>query len=264
MRKNSAMLVLLLLVATQSRADLVLSGQSVTGAFGMPMTSQERVWLSDLSIRRDFTDRGRAYTHLFDLGKKQAIIIDHFTRMAEVHDLAGLESSTEASAPSEGLKMKFEPTGNARPLQSWSCKEHDLVASIPTRLGNEEATFHLKGKIWVASGVPEQTAIKEMVGATKKKDFYLGIPALARISPAYSQVMNELMRKLAPKGLPCAGELEGSYEGNGPMVNLAKKLPTKLSFNFQQFSIDPIKPEMFVVPPGYRLMQRALPMMNLK
>lgn len=254
----------LLLASTQSHADLMLSGQSVTGAFGMPLSSQEQIRVHETSVRRDFTDRGRAYTHLFDLAKKQAFVIDHFTRIAEIHDLAGLDASTEASAPAEGLKMKFEPTGNARPLQSWSCKEHELEASIPARLGNEQTVFHLKGKIWIASNVPEQAAIKELASAAKKPDFFLAIPTLAKMAPAQSRIMNEAIRKLASKGMPCAGEIEGSYEGNGPMVNLAKKLPTKVSINFQQFSTDPIKPEQFVLPAGYRVMQRAMPPMGLK
>lgn len=252
-------LLALLAVSPICAMGLQLLGQSQTGAMGMPLTSQERVWLTDLSIRRDFTDRGRAYTHLFDLEKKQAVIIDHFSRTAQVHDLAGLGASTEASAPGDGLKMKLELTGNARPLQSWNCKEHELAASIPARLGNEETIFHLKGKIWLASGVPEQVAIKNLVGAAKKPGFYLGIPALAKISPAYAQVMNELLRKMAPKGLPCAGELEGNYEGNGPMANLARKMPNKGSFAFQQYSAENIKPDTFAVPPGYRLMQSAQP-----
>lgn len=254
-----AALVAMLGAGGSAHADLMLSGHSVTGAFGMPVSSQEKIWIQGTSVRRDFNDRGRSYTHLFDLAKKQVIVIDHFTRFAEAHDLAGLDESTEASAPADGLKMEFESTGNVKPLQGWKCREHELSASIPARLGNEQSVFNLRGKIWLASNVPEQSAIKALVAAAKKPGFFLAVPALAKMAPAQSRVLNETIRRLASRGLPCGGELEGSYEGNGPMVNLAKKLPSKMSIDFQQFSTEAIKPDMFVLPAGYRLVQRTLP-----
>lgn len=253
-----------LLWAAGASADLVLYGHSMTGAFGMPLSSQEQIWIRNTTLRRDFMDRGRAYTQLFDLAKKQAIIIDHFTRVAEVHDLASLDARTEASAPADALKLRFEPTGNARSLQHWTCKEHAIAASMPARLGNEETVFHLKGTLWLASGVPEEGAIKGLVNQAKKPDFFLGIPAMANVTPAQSRMVSEIIRKLATRGLPCAGELDGSYEGSGPLVNLARKMPTRFSITFQKFSSEPIKPEMFVVPAGYQQVQRPLPPMPVR
>jgi hypothetical protein len=250
--------------AAAAHADLVLSGYSVTTAFNMPLSSQEQIWIRDTLVRRDFMDRGRAYTHLFDLSKKQALIIDHFTRVAELHDLKALDATTEASAPASGVKLKFEPTGNARPLQNWSCKEFTIAASMPTRLGSEEAVFHLKGVVWVASGVPEEAAIKALVSEAKKPGFFLGIPAVANVTPAHSRMMNEIIRKLAVKGLPCAGEVESSYEGTGPMVNLARKMPSKASVTFQKYSAEAMRPEMFVVPPGYQFVKRPQSLMPMQ
>jgi hypothetical protein len=247
-----------------SRADLTLSGYSVVGAFGVPLSSQEQIWIRNTSLRRDFMERGRAYTQLFDLARKQAVIIDHFTRVAELHDLNAPVATTEASMPAGGLKLKFEPTGNARPLLEWSCREFEVAASMPARLGSEETVFHLNGKVWVASGVEEEAAVKGLVSEAKKPGFFLGIPSVARVTPAQSLLMNEIIRKLATKGLPCAGELESSYEGNGPMVNLARKMPSKVSVTFQKYSTEPIKPEMFMVPAGYQQVQRQLPAMPVQ
>lgn len=259
-----ATLVLLLAFSAISHADLMLSGHSTASAFNMPSSSQEQIWISNTQVRRDFTDRGRAYTHLFDLSKKQVVVIDHFTRMVEIHNLSTLDSTTQASAETDALKFKLAPTGNTSMLQSWVCKEHDLSASVQAMLGSEATVLNLKGKIWLASDVPEQAEVKGLVGAAKTADFFLTIPALAQVAPAYSQVMNEIFRKIAPKGLPCAGEMSASYEGNGPMANLARKLPTKAGVRFQQFSSAPIKPEMFAIPAGYRLMQKPLPAMGLQ
>jgi hypothetical protein len=254
-----AFLAALALGSASARADLSLVGHSAIDAFGTPLSSQERVWVRGTAVRRDFTDRGRAITHLFDLATRQAMIVDHFTRTAEVHDLAALDAATEASAPSGRLKLTFEPTGATRPLQHWTCREHALAASVPTRLGNEETVFHLTGRIWLAQGVPEQAAVRPVVEAAARPGFFLAVPAVARVAPAYAQVMSEVLRKLAPQGLPCAGEVAGTHEGGGPMANLARKLPSRVRLEFQQFSSDPVRPELFDLPVGYQKIPARLP-----
>lgn len=239
-----------------SHADLTMIGRSVAGTANMPLFSQEKIWISKTTVRRDFVDRGRAYTHLFDLAQRQATIIDHMTRIAEIHDLSAVKAASEASAPAGRLKMSWEKTGKARPLRHWNCEEHRLTASMPARLGNEEAVFNLKGQLWVAARAKELAEVKALAELARKPGFFLGIPAVARVSPAQSVAVSEIIRALAPKGLLCAGEVESSYEGNGPMANLAKRIPTRLSVEFQDFSADPIQPEVFLIPSGYQVVRR--------
>ena len=233
-------------------ADLALTGYSVTGAMNMPMSSQERIWIRKTTVRRDFVDRGQAYTQLFDLKQRQAAIISHLTRVAQVYDLSAVKAETELMAPAEGLKITLEKTGNSNPLRHWKCEEHALTASMPARLGNEEAIFHLKGKIWLASRVKEMAAVAELIRLANQPGFFLGIPAVAKVSPAQSVAISEIFRKLAPRGLLCAGEAQASYEGNGPLANLATRIPTRISVSFQDFSDAPIKRDVFSYRPAIR------------
>lgn len=232
-------------------ADLTLSGYSAAGAFGMPMSSQERIYIHDTQIRRDYVDRGRYFSHLFDLARHRVAVIDHASRQMELHDLNALQAATEVNAPANSMKLAMDATGQVRPLRNWNCAAYRLSASVPTRLGNEETVFHLNGVVWVASDVPEQAEVRHLVKLARQPDFFVGIPAVARITPAQSQLFSEIIRKLAPKGLPCACDLEASYEGSGPMVNLARKMPTRLNIAFQDYSSEAIKPEMFNLPAGY-------------
>jgi len=259
MTTGKGMLILLAMLSfwpSFSRADLTLTGHSMAGTVNMPMSSQEKIWIRKTTIRRDFVDRGRAYTHLYDLAQRQAAIIDHMTRLAEVHDLSAVQAATEVSAPLKDLKMTLEKTGNARPLKHWKCEEHTLTASMPARLGNEETVFHLKGQLWVAGKVKELAEIKELTRMARKPDFFLGIPAVAKVSPAQSAALSEVIRRLAPSGLLCAGEIETNYEGNGPMANLARRIPARLSIAFQDFSREPIPQDVFSIPAGYQLIRK--------
>jgi hypothetical protein len=238
------------------RADLTMTGHSMAGTVNMPFSSQEKIWIRKTTVRRDFVDRGRAYTHLFDLAQRQAAIVDHATRIAEIHDLSSVQAATEINAPLRGLKMTLKKSGNAKPLKHWKCEEHVLAASMPARLGNEETTFHLAGSLWVASKAKEQSEIRELTKRARKPGFFIGIPAVAKVSPAQAAAISELVRRIVPKGLLCEGTMDMSYEGNGPMANLARRIPARIGVTFQDFSTDPIPQDVFSIPGGYQIVRK--------
>lgn len=258
-RRVLSTLALLTVAATPAGADLTLSGYSTIGSFGMPMSGQETIMIHKTSIRRDFVDRGRAYTHLFDLATHQAVVLDPLFRRADVYDLGAIRTNTEVSAPVNKLKLEIERTGRTQALHDWSCSEYNLTASMPAVIGTEEIIFHLKGQVWIAEHAPEEAELKDLIKLAKRPDFFLTIPQIASVMPAQARSMSELVRKLAPKGLPCAGQVDVSYEGNGPLANLARKMPTRLGFEFQSYSTKPIPADAFTIPPGYQTVQGQLP-----
>ena len=134
-----------------------------------------------------------------------------------------------------------------------------MTASMPAVLGKEEIIFHLKGQVWIAERARELAQVKDLVRLAKSKDFYLAIPEIARIMPAQARSLSELIRKLAPKGLPCAGQIDVSYEGNGPLANLARKMPTQLRVEVQNYSTSPLPADTFDIPAGYQTVPGQLP-----
>jgi hypothetical protein len=233
------------------QADLTLTGYSAAGAFGMPMSSQESIKIRETSIRRDYIDRGQSYSNIFDLAKRQVAVIDHAAKKVEIHDLRSLQGTAEISAAADKMKLTLKKTGIVQPLRHWNCEEYILNASIPAKLGNEETVFHLNGQVWVANHVPELGAVKKLINLTKQADFFLGIPSVAKVTPAQALLLSEIIRKVAPKGLPCGCDLHASYEGSGPMANLARKMPTRFNVSFQDVSGAPLKADTFVLPAGY-------------
>ncbi len=248
MKKRVLSLLLLAGCAATAHADLALTGYSSAG----PLSTQERIWIREGQLRRDFVDRGRAYTQLFDLAKHQVAVVDHGARLIDTYDLKALQASADVGAPPTTLNMTLTPTGETRPLRHWTCTAYTLAASMPTRLGNEDTVFRLQGKVWVAADTPEQAAIKRLTELARQKDFFLGIPAAIKATPAQAQMLSELVRSLAPKGLPCGGELDARYEGNGPMANLARRLPARLALSIQDFSNAPVATDVFAFPAGYQ------------
>ena len=239
-----------------ANADLTLTGHSTVGSFGTTLAQEERLLIHDAWLRRDFTDRGKAYSQLYDLEKRQVVIMDHSLRTAEIHDLATLNTATQVSAPAENLDLSVTPTGRKHKLQAWTCAEHAVSSSMPALLGAEQVTFILKGTVWLARGVPEQASVKGLVQATQDPAFFLAIPAAVRVAPAQARGISEIIRRLAPKGLPCMGEVDFTFEGAGPMANLARKMPAKLGIQYQAYSVEPISKEVFAIPAGYYVFKR--------
>lgn len=240
-------LLLMSLLAPAAHADLTLTGYSTAG----PLSTQERIWIREGQLRRDFIDRGRAYSQIFDLARQQLALLDHSTRQVELHNLKTLQTEAGTDTPSGSLKLKLSPTGTTRALRHWTCEAHQLKASMPTRLGSENATFHLSGTVWIARQPPEQAAIKKWIELTQKKDFFLSVPSAVKATPAQARMLSDLVRELAPRGLPCGGELDARHEGTGPLAALAGRIPARLTLTLHDFSDAPLSPDTFDIPPAY-------------
>ena len=247
MTLRAGALCLLSTLVSAAHADLMLTGYSTAG----PLSTQERIWIREGLLRRDFIDRGRAYSHVFDLARQRLALIDHGARQVELHSLTSLQNEAGAGTPSGHIKLKLTPTGTTRPLRHWTCEAHQLTASLPTRLGNEAATFHLTGTVWIARHPPEQAAVKKWVEMSQKKDFFLGVPAAVKATPAQARMLSDLVRELAPRGLPCGGELDARHEGTGPLAALAGRIPARLTLTLHDFSDAPLSPDLFDVPSAY-------------
>ncbi|MCA1979214.1 MAG: hypothetical protein LDL19_08250, partial [Thiobacillus sp.] len=77
-----------------------------------------------------------------------------------------------------------------------------------------------------------------------------------KATPAQATLLSALARTLATRGLPCGGELDARYDGTGPMANLARRLPARLTLSIQDFSTTAIEPAAFSLPAGYQTIRR--------
>ena len=245
-----------LFLATPVRADLSLVGRSTVLAMGMQGVGQEGLWLSNTKLRRDLIDRGKAYSHLYDLNRREITIIDHSLRQASVFGMSELNHDADARFSSKDLKLELTPTGRKHQLQNWNCVEHKLFAAMPAEVAGEKVSFEMQGTLWLAKNAPDQRETDAFVKAAQEPDFFMGIPALARKSPGQAKGMSEVVRRLAPLGLLCAVDVETRYEGTGRMAELSRKMASRISVTYDKYSTDPLKPEVFEIPKGYRMVRQ--------
>jgi hypothetical protein len=244
------------LATDAARADLSLVGRSTVHAMGMQGMGQEGLWLRKSKLRRDLIDRGKAYSHLYDLNSREITIVDHSLRQATVYAMSALNQDTDAHFSSKDLKLDLPPTGRRHQLQNWNCVEHKLVATMPAEVAGEKVSFRMDGTIWLAKNSAEQSETAAFVKAAQEPDFFMGIPALAKKSPGQAKGMSEVVRRLAPLGLLCAVDVDTRYEGTGRMAELSRKMASRIAVTYEKYSSDPLKDDVFEIPKGYRVVRQ--------
>lgn len=254
--KHLCIVLSLLFLAGGARADLSLVGRSTVHAMGMQGIGQEGLWLSKTQLRRDLVDRGKAYSHLYDLASREITVVDHSLRQATVYTMSSLNQDADARFSSKDLKLDLDPTGRKHQLQGWNCVEHKLRSSMPAEVGGEKVSFAMDGTLWLAKNAPEQRETSAFVKAAQEPDFFMGIPALAKNSPGQAKGMSEVVRRLAPLGLLCAVDVNIRYEGTGRMAELSRKLASRIAVTYDKYSTDALKRDVFDVPKGYRVIKQ--------
>jgi len=244
-----------LLSAVQARADLSLVGRSTVHAMGMQGIGQEGLWLRKTKLRRDLIDRGKAYSHLYDLSTREIIIIDHSLRQASVYTMASLNQDANARFSSKDLKLELAPTGRRHQLQGWNCAESKIHVEMPAELAGEKVSFEMDGTLWLAKNAPEQAETNAFVKAAQEPDFFMGIPVLAKKSPGQAKGMSEVVKRLAPLGLLCAVDVDTRYEGTGRMAELSRKMASRIAVTYERYSTDPLRDEVFEIPKGYQVVR---------
>lgn len=249
------LLALLLGGAGPAQADFTLIGRSTLTAMNLSNTGREILFVKKQRMRRDLTDRGRAYTYLYDLGKKEVAVVDHFLRQIEIHTLATTPAGGKSAV--KEISLDLAPTGRKHPLQDWNCEEHSLDASMPAELGQEKVKVLLSGQVWLERKTDERKELAPFVKAVEADDFFVGAATPGKTA-ATSQIqgLNEAMRKVLAKGMLCAAEIQLKYEGAGPMADLARRMATRASIVYESVSDAPLRDETFDIPAGYRVLKR--------
>ena len=246
----------LALLAPPTYADLTMNGRSSVAAMGMQGSGQEKVWLDKTLMRRDMTDRGKAYSNLYDFKAKEITIVDHSLRQATVYGMTSLKQQTDASVDSKAVKVEVRPTGRTHTLQKWPCTEHTLSMGMPAEIGGEKLNFEMQGTIWLARNTTEQSETAAILKLMQDPDFFMGVPALAKSSPVQARGISEAIRRVAPMGLLCSVDVALKYEGTGRIAALSSKLASRISLTFDDYRTENIPKGIFEIPAGYHTVRQ--------
>lgn len=242
-------------LALPASADLVLTGRSSVASLGMPSIGQEKLSMKKDRLRRDLIERGRAYSYLFDLKSREVIILDHAFRTAELHSLAKADAP-KLNVQQNDVQLSLAKTGKQHGIRHWKCDEFTLQSDMATLLGTDPATFRMTGTVWLAANTPEQREMAALRKAADDANYLLGLPSTAQIPPDQARAIGETIRQLASKGVLCGLDVQTRYEGNGRMVELARKMATRMRVVYDDFSTATVDNASFDIPAGYQLSKK--------
>lgn len=247
------LLLALLGHAGPAPADFALLGRSTLTAMNVPNTGKETLLVKKNRLRRDLSDRGRVYTYLYDLTRKELTVVDHFLRQAETHSLV---SAARSASAVKGLRLELTGTGRKHALQDWTCEEYTLAADMPGEMGHEKVKVVLTGQVWLERKASERKEIAPFLKAVAAEDFFIGAVNPGKPATSQSQGINETLRRVLAKGMLCAAEIQLQYEGGGPMADLGRRMATRMGIVYETLSDDSLGDELFEIPAGYRLVRR--------
>jgi hypothetical protein len=242
-------------VTHTAMADFTLNGRSTVMTMGMNQTGREALMVKDQQMRRDLSERGRNYSYLYDLKRKEVTVIDHLMRTAEVRAL------TARGRTSNGSNMSFniKPTGRNSALGDWHCEEFDLNASMPIEWGTEKATVHLEGHVWLDRKASERKELAPFMQTIENEDFFAGTTANntpgAPTAPQV-RIFNEAARKMLSRGMVCATQISFKFDGAGPMADLARRSQTRAGMAYETHADTVLTEAQFAIPTGYRVDRR--------
>ncbi len=246
----------LLAAIPDAQADLSLIGHSQVSALNRPSRSQEALYIKKDWLRRDLIDSGRRYSYLYDLKRKELTVVDHLLRQAEIRKL---DEDVRKKGVDMELKLELSTTGRKHALQHWECIEHQLDARLPGTMGQESVTVSLTGQVWLAGHTEEQRLINPFIKTIPAQDLFVGVPVQGRAAPTQVQGVNEVLRRILPKGMLCAAEIRIDYEGAGPMANLARRMQTRVSLVYENLSDAALQDELFKIPEEYQVIKAKKP-----
>lgn len=245
------LLVAGLLLGQSAFADFTLVGRSTLTALNMPNQGRETLYVKKHQLRRDVIDRGRSYSYLYDLKKKELVVVDHFQRLADIHRLVA-----DASAKPQEMTVNLAPTGRRHALQDWNCEEHGLSARLPADFGKEKVTVVFEGQVWLERKAAERKEIAPFLKAVEAEQFFVGAAMAGKPATPQAEGVNEAMRQVLGKGMVCAAEILLKYEGNGPMADLGRRMATRASIVYESISDTALADGVFAIPAGYREIRR--------
>lgn len=275
-RCATALTLLMLIVPAVLRADVtVTSTITITGPVAAMLggnNPQMTMRVKGSRARMDIDMMGQKMSNIIDIAAKQITMLMHAQKTAQVMDAQQLVSRMPSAEQMPKMDGKIEPTGQTQEINGQRCSEFRYSVSLD--MSNVAANFGaaggtaqmpaganemfkdlkmiMSGSLWVSKEGP---GVAEYLAFTKEAQQNLislspfgrgaglgGAPGMEDMMRVFSQV----------DGLTHLAEVEMTFEGNNPMVDMMKSMGTmKMTTRVVELSTQPLADDLFQVPADY-------------
>lgn len=217
-----------------------------------------------LKARTDIDGMGPTVATIMDVADKQMFMLDQTAKTLQRVPLVAIGQPSAATAgginqTAPPMNMTAERTGRTAQMAGETCEEVHLTVTMDMSqvgLASPDVPDVLKGlrmamtgSTWISTSSPgarEFIRFQEAArasGMVMPTDLFGGQNTPNPIAQTASSL----------EGLTCLSEIQVTYEGTGPMIEMLKKMGTmKVTSRLTAVSLDPIQADLFVVPDGYQ------------
>jgi hypothetical protein len=214
-------------------------------------------------MRTDFEVMGQNTVTIVDVVSRETIILDATKKTAQIITA----DAAAAAMPGELPKMdvSFKATGQTKAIEGAQCDEHSFTMKMDmSEMGASgqmppEAAAMMKdvhimvtGNIWAAKSGPGTADYLTLQKAAIAANMGGALTGAGARKPGGMEKM--LAAAASAPGLPYLSEINTSFSGTGPMVQMLQQSGTmKITQKVISVSTDAIPDDMFTVPAGYQV-----------
>ena len=269
--KHASFLLTILLVAVSHaviRADVTITMTNsmegpIAGLAGANMPSMT-MRIQGLKARTDMNIVDRSFATISDVAARQALMLDQTEKTVQrvQFNLSGQPNAATGGGLNftmPKMDVAFERTGRTEQMAGQSCEEFHIVMTMDMSQAAlatpgapdamKDLRMVMKGSTWISTS---SAAASEFINFQRAaREAGLSMPTNLFGGPGAPDPTSQ--SAAAAEGLPCLSEIEVSYEGTGPMIEMMKKMgPMKVTSRLTEVSLAPVDPEVFAVPDGYK------------
>ena len=212
-------------------------------------------------MRTDFELMGQNTVTIVDVVSRQVIILDAAKKTAQII------TPEAAKVPGEMPKIdaSFKATGQSKTIEGAQCDEHTFTMKMDmSEMGASgqmppEAAAMMKdvqmmiaGNVWVAKSGPGTADYVALQKAAIAANMAGALTGAGGRTPGGMEKM--LAAAASAPGLPYLSEINTSFSGTGPMVQMLQQSGAmKITQKVTSVSTDAIPDDMFTVPEGYQV-----------
>lgn len=214
-------------------------------------------------MRTDFEVMGQNTVTIVDVVSRQVIVLDTARKTAQIMT----PEAVAAKMPPEMPKMdvSFKATGQSKTIEGAQCDEHTFTMKMDmTELGGpggqmppeaaammKDVQMMIAGNVWVAKSGPGTADYVALQKAAIAANMAGALTGAGGRTPGGMEKM--LAAAASAPGLPYVTEINTSFSGTGPMVQMLQAGAMKITQKVTSVATDAIPDDMFTVPADYQV-----------
>ena len=219
--------------------------------------------IQGLKARTDMDIVDRSFATISDVAARQALMLDQTQKTVQrvPFNLSGQPDAATGGGLNFTMPktdVALERTGRTEQIAGQSCEEFHIVTTMDMSqaalatpgapAAMKDLRMVMKGSTWISTS---SAAASEFINFQRAaREAGLSMPTNLFGGPGAPDPTSQ---SAAMEGLPCLSEIDVSYEGTGPMIEMMKKMgPMKVTSRLTEVSLAPVDPGVFAVPDGYK------------